>query len=375
MAGKWLWSAPGWPRFQWDLAALAEPLGAARRAQGRLEMLRSILDPALTREALGEVLKVEGLSTSAIEGQLLNPASVAASVARHLGLAPDPGAPLDREAEGLVGVMHDAVQGFKDQLSVEKLCAWQAGLFPEGAHRITVGALRAGEVFVASGPLGREVVHFEGVPKAALEAELAAFVAWFNGSRGNVEGLLRAGTAHLWFVTVHPFDDGNGRLARVLADVALAQDAGRADGLVRMSSRILKVRKDYYDLLQKTQTSVRGLDVTPWLSWFLEQMAAACGESERIIQRTLAKAKFWASHRTLDLNERQRKVLNRMLDAGPGGFEGGMNARKYAALTHSRNPTPSRDLAELVAWGCLVHVGGGGRSTAYDLPWEELVGS
>lgn len=376
MEANWIWNHPQWPRFQWDMGTLAEPLGAARRAQGRLEMLSGLLDPNLTREALAEVMKVEGVSTSAIEGEKLNPASVAASVARHLGLPWDPDVPLDRSADGLVSVMHDAVQGYKGTLTITKLCEWQSGLFPggwSGLSRVTAGELRPGEVIVASGPMGREIVHFEGVSRAHLESALKTFVDWFNSSKGQMDGLIRAGTAHLWFVTLHPFDDGNGRITRALTDMAIAQDESRSDGLFRMSSRILSVRNDYYDALQRAQRFHSGMDATPWLKWFLTQVSEACKESERIIQRTLAKAKFWAFHRDAALNERQRKVLNRMLDAGPSGIEGGMNARKYGSIAHSSKPTSSRDLAELLEHGCIVHVGGGGRSTAYDIPWAELL--
>lgn len=372
MTTNWIWNQPDWPHFTWDMAVLAEPLAVARRAQGRLDMAGTLLGADLSLEALAEVMKVEGISTSAIEGERLNPESVAASVARHLGMSFEAAQPLDPKAEGLVSVMQDSVQGWKTDLAVERLCGWQNALFPggwSGFHRVTVGGLRTGEVVVASGALGREVIHYQGVPSERLEAEMAAFVAWFNGSRGKVDGMVRAGVAHLWFVLVHPFDDGNGRVARALTDLASAQDGGGAGGLFRMSSRILAVRHEYYGALRE----VRSMDMTPWLVWFLSQVSEACGESERIIQRTLAKARFWATRQGSDLNERQRKALNRMLDAGPGGFEGGMNARKYCAMTRCSKPTASRDLGELLTQGYLVPAGGGGRSTAYGIPWKELM--
>lgn len=220
--------------------------------------------------------------------------------------------------------------------------------------------------------LGREVIHFEAVPRIRLEPELEAFLEWFNGSLDQVNGLLRAGTAHLWFVTLHPFEDGNGRIGRALTDMAVAQDNHQADGLFRMSSRILNVRKAYYDALQKAQRHSSGLDITTWLAWFLAQVAEASRESERIIQRTLAKAKFWSMHHDDGLNPRQRKALNRLLEAGPGGFEGGMTARKYQGLTHASKPSATRDLAELLARGCLVQTGAG-PSTAYALRWDQLL--
>lgn len=376
MAQKWIWAHPKWPHFIWDMGLLAEFLGSARKAQGRLQMVSQLLDPTLTREALAEVMKAEGISTSAIEGEKLDPESVAVSVARHLGLPWKRKVPLDQHAEGLVSVLHDAVQRSGEPLTIERLCEWQGALFPggrSGPHRVAAGSLRSGEVLVASGTLGRELIHFEGIPRNRLESELEAFLNWFDGSIGKVDGLVRAGIAHLWFVTLHPFEDGNGRIARVLTDLAIAQDEGGPGGLFRMSSRILKVRNEYYEVLQTAQTFGSRMNATPWLKWFLAQITGACQESEGIIQRSLAKAKFWSLHRDSDLNERQRKVLNRLLDAGPGGFEGGMNAQKYGAMTRSSKPTASRDLAELLMRGCLIHVGGGGRSTAYDIPWKELL--
>jgi len=377
MAPTWIWSLSDWPQFQWDMGVLAEALGAARRAQGRLELIGELLDPTLMQEALTETAKVEAISTSAIEGEKPNLALVTASVAQHLGLPRDSDASANGYEEGLVAMLFDSIESHAESLTVEMLCGWQKGLFPTGCsglYQVTVGELRPGEVMVASGPHGREVVHFQAVPREHLELELTAFMNWFNSTRGRMDGLIRAGIVHLWFVTLHPFDDGNGRISRALTDMALAQDGGRVNGLFRMSSRILRVRSEYYAMLEQTQHSHAEMDVTPWMQWFLAQVAEACSESEHIIQRTVAKAKFWATHRDHDLNERQRKVLNRVLDAGPGGFEGEMNARKYASITHSSKPTASRDLAELVAKGCLVHVGGGGRSTSYDIPWGKPVG-
>jgi len=377
MEAKWIWENPHWPEYTFEVSRLVARLGAARRAQGRLEMVVRLLDPALAREALAEAMKVEGLSTSAIEGEVLNPESIAASVARQLDLPRDPAVPLDPEAEGLVAVLHDAVQSFRGPLTLARLCGWQGGLFPGGwsdLHRVAAGRLRPGEVVVASGPVGRQTIHFEAVPRMRLEPEMDAFIAWFNGSQGSLDGLIRAGLAHLWLVTLHPFEDGNGRIARALTDMALAQDGGRPDGLIRMSARILAVRKEYYAALQEAQQPRHGLDATAWLGWFLTQLEAACAGSEQVIQKTLAKARFWSARRDLQLNERQRKVLNRLLDAGPGGFEGGLSARRYGSITHSSKPTATRDLKDLLDTGCLVSRGLGGRSTSFELPWEELLG-
>ena len=376
MGTRWIWQHPEWPRFKWDMGELAEPLAKATGAQGQLRMVGRVLDKNLTREALAEIIQLEGISTSAIEGEYLNPASVAASVARHLNLSWDRTSPLSRDADGLVGVLCDATERHAEPLSIERLCEWQKALFPEsrnGMGRIATGTLRPDEVVVQSGPIGRELVDFEGIPRKRLENDLEAFISWFNESRGSINGLVRAGTAHLWLVTLHPFEDGNGRLTRAVTDLALAQDEGRSDFLYRMSSRINAVKGEYYSALKQAQAFDDGMNVTPWLKWFLAQVPEACETSGKTVKRVLAKVAFWAQHRELDLNQRQRKVLNRLLDAGPSGFEGGINARKYENLAKTTKTTATRDLTDLVQAGCLVHVGGGGRSTSYDIPWDQLI--
>ena len=371
---RWIWQHPDWPQFHWNWQHLAEPLGDARQALGRLQMAGQILAPQAAREALLEVLAMEGVSSSAIEGERINPASMAASVARHLGLPVDAHAPMDRQAEGLAGVLWDALEYHTKPLSLERLCRWHRALFPESRPHLAVGMLRPGPVQVET-PISEEetLVHLLAVPRENLEVELKAFLAWFNGEPGlrPLDGLLRAGLTHLWFVTLHPFEDGNGRLARALTDLALAQ-ARNSDPLVRMSSRILQVRPEYYAALACAQAFSHGLEVTPWLRWFLEQVKEACAQSELVVRRTLAKGAFWAQHREDHVNERQRKALNRLLEAGPGGFEGGMTTRKYASLNHCSPITASRDLADLAATGCLAPMGRG-RSRAYDLVWDEFL--
>lgn len=372
---QWIWQHPDWPQFQWDMGALVAPLGRARQTQGRLNMAKDLLSPALAREALAEILKVEGISTSAIEGKHLNPASVAASVARHLGLPEQKSTPRSRDAEGLVSLLIDACEGYKDPMTMERLCSWQKALFPEGRsdlQSITVGHIRPSEVSVESGVIGRETVHFKAVPRASLEENLSSFLDWFNRSNGDLDGLIRAGVAHLWFVTIHPFEDGNGRITRAITDMAISQDENSSENLFRMSSRILKVKEDYYTALESAQNLQTGLVITPWLDWFLHQVESACIESEFIIKNTLCKAKFWAMHHEDNINPRQRKALNRLLDAGPEGFEGGLTNRKYANLTKTSPTTAFRDLDELVSLGCLLQGGAGGRSTSYDIPWGIL---
>jgi Fic family protein len=225
---------------------------------------------------------------------------------------------------------------------------------------------------VQSGVIGRETIHFLAVPGSRLEAELDLFINWFNKSRGAMDGLLRAGITHFWLVTLHPFEDGNGRVTRALTDMAIAQDEGRPDSLFRMSSRILEVRKEYYAALQAGQAFGNGQDLTPWLGWFLHQAEMACAGAEQTIRRTLAKARFWATHREDPVNERQRKVLNALLDAGPGGVVGGLTTGKYRGMAKASPATAFRDINDLLAAGCIVQNPGGGRSTSYDIPWESL---
>lgn len=373
MATKWIWQHPEWPKFSWDRGALAEPLTKAEGAQGRLRMLGQVLDPKMTKEALAEILKVEGISTSAIEGKHLDPASVATSVARHLGLSSPKGGPISRDAEGVISVLMDATARFQEPLTEARLCDWQKALFPESRDQrgIIVGDTREGWVGVMSGAFGREQVHFEAVPADSVKENLQGFLDWFN-TPAKEPAVVRAGIAHLWLVTIHPFDDGNGRVTRAVTDLALAQAEGRPDYLFRMSGRIESVKRDYYAALNHTQLFEGGMNITPWLGWFANQVAGACKDSEKVIQRTLAKATFWVRHRETDLNPNQRKVLNRLLDAGPDGFDGGMTAKKYAGLTKASIPTATRHLAELATLGCLIQKGGG-RSTSYDIPWEQYL--
>lgn len=370
---RWIWQRADWPVFTWQWDQLVGPLGMANQALGRLQMASRVLSPKAFQEVLAEILTLEGVSTSAIEGEKINPASMAASVARHLGLPVDGSAPIDRQAEGVGAVIADAMQNPRSPISQDRLCRWHRALFPESRPGIAVGMLRPGQVHVETRVSEEEsVVHFMAVPRARLEPELARFLEWFNAG-SPMDGLVRAGMAHLWFVTIHPFDDGNGRIARALTDLSLSQ-AYDSDPIVRMSTRILQVRPDYYAALEAAQAFDHGLDITPWLRWFLIQVAEACTQPELIIQRSLAKGTFWARNNDKQINERQRKVLNRLLDAGPDGFEGGMTTRKYVSLTRCSAITASRDLADLAGSGCLLVVGAG-RSTHYIIPWSTLMTS
>lgn len=368
---QWIWQKAQWPRFSWNEARIARSLSRARLSQGRLLGAVGLLDPDLSEEARVGVLVSEGLATSAIEGERLDVEAVRSSVARHLGL-PSGGLPTPpRPVDGLVEILLDATERHAEALTLDRLCRWQAALLPaghSGLRLIRTGSLRGSEPMqVVSQRKGRETVHFVAPERDRLEEELQLFLEWFADSPPHLDGLVRAGLTHLWFVTLHPFEDGNGRIARALTDMALAQDDGQPQRYFSLSARIEGERKAYYDTLESTQRG--GLNVTRWMSWFLEQTAAACETGESSVARVLAKARFWLHIQAVDVNDRQRKVLNRLLDAGPGGFEGGMTTRKYANLVGVSRATAYRELADLVGKRCLEAVGGGGRSTAYAIRW------
>ena len=369
---RWIWQDPEWPRLRWDQGALAPRLARARLAQGKALGAVRLLDAGLTLEAAAAILVEDGITTSAIEGERLDLDAVRSSVARHLGL-PTAGLPAPpRAVDGLIEVLLDATRRHDSPLTSERLFGWHAALFTtgrSGLHPIRAGALRGDEPMqVVSGGAGRERIHFVAPPRQGLEAELDNFLAWLAARPGELDGLLRAGLAHLWFVTLHPFEDGNGRLARAITDMALSQDERQPQRLFSLSAQILRERKAYYAVLERTQRA--GLDVTDWLGWFLDQVEASANAAERTMANTLAKAHFWVRHQGTDLNGRQRKVLNRLLDAGPEGFEGGITTRKYMSLTRTSRVTAYRELADLVAKGCLAPTGKGGRSSGYVIDWR-----
>jgi Fic family protein len=364
----WIWQHPEWPHFRWDSAALAQPLAAARRAQGELLGMGRLLDPDSDVLAQIEVLTSEGVATSAIEGERFDPRAVRSSLARRLGL-PTAGLPAPpRSVEGLVDLLLDATQKLRRPLSAGMLSNWQAALFPtgrSGLSRIRIGQLRgAAPMRIVSGPIERQRVHYEAPPRKGLGRELKRFLDWFNERPPDVDGLLRAGVAHAWFELIHPFEDGNGRVGRALLDRALAQDENRSTRLYSLSARFMAVRNDYYDALQAL--SVGTLDATAWLRWFLDQVVAACSESAHTVERVLEKARFWMRHGQSGLNTRQHKALNALLDAGPDGFVGGMTNKKYAHLNRVSPATAQRDLSDLAVRG-ILRTFGAGRSVRYDL--------
>lgn len=364
----WIWQRPEWPEFHWDSAGLAQLLAAARRAQGELSGMARLLDPDSDLRAQLEMLTSEGVATSAIEGERFDPNAVRSSLARRLGL-PTAGLPTPpRSVEGLADVLIDATQKLDKAATLQMLRNWQAALFPtghSGLTKIRVGELRgSAPMRVVSGPIGKQRVHYEAPPRKGLERELKRLLDWFNARPSDIDGLLRAGVAHAWFELIHPFEDGNGRVGRAFLDRALAQDEGRSTRLYSLSARFMAVRDEYYDALQTLSHGT--LDVTNWLRWFLDQIVAACADSARTVERVLAKARFWLRHGQSDLNARQRKALNALLDAGSGGFVGGMTNKKYAHLNRVSPATAQRDLAELTTRG-IFKARGGGRGVHYEL--------
>jgi Fic family protein len=362
----YIYQRPEWPRLTWNREQLAELLADVRHRQGRLLGRMEALGFPLRQEAVLQTLTSDVLKTSEIEGEKLDTEQVRSSIARRLGM--DIGAlhPVDRHVEGIVDMMLDATRRYDQKLTAERLFAWHAALFPTGRSgmtKIRTGAWRddrTGPMEVVSGPVGKEHVHFQAPPAAQLDGEMRRFLAWFNGT-ADIDPVLKAGVAHLWFVTIHPFDDGNGRVARAIADMALARSENSPQRFYSMSAQIQHDRVAYYDMLEKTQKGT--VDITPWLEWFLDCLRRAIDGAEQLLGGVLAKAQFWQHMQGVMLNERQRLVLNRLLD----GFDGHLTTSKYAKLTKCSQDTALRDILYLVDRGILVRNPKGGRSTSYAL--------
>ena len=365
---------PGWPDFTWDDSQLSQPLAELRHRQGRLLGRMEALGFNLRAEASLTMLTSDVLTSSAIEGEHLNPEEVRSSIARRLGIDVGGYIPASRDVEGIVEMMLDATQNYDQPLSDERLFGWHAALFPtgrSGMHRITVGAWRTGEagpMQVVSGPVGREKIHFEAPAAEPLNGEMSAFLNWFNAADYTLDPILKAAIAHFWFVTLHPFEDGNGRIARAIADMALARADQSKDRFYSMSSQIEGERKAYYWQLESQQHG--DLDITGWLKWFLGCLDRALSRAEEALESVLNKAKLWDAINRNPVNERQRLIINRMLD----GLKGHMNTSKHAKIAKCSNDTALRDIRDLVKRGILIQNPGGGRSTSYRLAHpDELV--
>ena len=357
---------PAWPQMHWQEERIAERLTALKYRQGWLRGRMEALGFELRLDAQLETLTEEAVRSSAIEGEVLNTEEVRSSVARRLGMASGGISVVDRHVDGVVEMTLDATQGYARPLTSERLFGWQAGLFSGGRNRlgrISVGEWRddsRGPMQVVSGPIGRERVHFEAPPADRIDEEMSAFLEWFNAP-ANMDGVLRSAMAHLWFVTIHPFEDGNGRIARAIADMALAGSEDSPQRFYSMSSQILRRRSAYYRILERTQRG--SVDVTGWMAWFLDCLAEAIAHSETALAVVLGKARFWERNAGASLNERQRRVINRLLD----GYDGRLTTTRWGAMTGCSQDTALRDITELMEIGILMRSEAGGRSTSYAL--------
>ena len=366
MKTKYIHNLKDWPKFRWDKERIAERLTAVCHRQGRLIGRMEALGFPLRSEAVLQTLTADVVKYSEIEGEVLDKEQVRSSLARRLGI--DIGAlkPSDRNVEGIVEMMLDATQSYDKPLSVERLFGWHASLFPAGRSgmtRIRIGTWRndaIGPMRVVSGPIGRERVHYQAPAAKRLNNEMRGFIEWFNG-RKQLDAVLKAGVAHLWFVTIHPFDDGNGRIARAIADMALARSENTPQRFYSMSAQIRAERNAYYDILETTQKG--GLDITDWLDWFLGCLDRAFGGAEKTLTTVLKKARFWEMYGGEQFNDRQRKIVNLLLD----GFEGKLTSSKWAALGKCSQDTASRDIDDLLKRQVLGKSASGGRSTSYSL--------
>lgn len=362
----YIYQSDNWPDFTWRLDELINLLGEVRNLQGRLSGRMESLGFDLRNEATLETLTLDVLKSTEIEGEYLNPDQVRSSIARRLGLEIAGSIESDRNVDGIVEMMLDATQNCFKPLSAERLFNWHASLFPtgrSGMYKITVANWRndsTGPMQVVSGAMGKEKVHYQAPDSLLLESEMSRFLDWFNNIT-ELDLVLKASIAHLWFVTVHPFEDGNGRIARALADMLLAQSDKSPQRFYSMSAQIRIERKQYYEILEKTQSG--NLDITDWIKWFLSCLVNALKSTDTILNRVLFKADFWTRHAKTVTNERQKKLLNKILD----GFEGKLTSSKWAKIARCSKDTAIRDINDLIKKNILKKEDAGGRSTSYEL--------
>ncbi len=366
---RYVWNLKEWPNFKWQNDKIINILSRARLVQGKLLSKISSMGFDHNQKSRSEILIEETIKTAAIEGVLFDKEAVKSSVARRLGL---PTAGLkhpDRNAEGLIDVILDATENYNKPLTLSRIKSWQAALFPtgySGLTKIEVGKWRSKDSMqVVSGPIAREKVHYEAPPGTKVASEMKLFLDWWKNEKKALDGLLRAGIAHFYFVSIYPFEDGNGRIARALTDMALAQDENLDRRCYSLSSRIMAERKAYYEILEKSQKG--SLDLTNWLQWFLNCFVHAIEDSEASIVKVMQKSLFWRKHAQTIFNKNQQKVINRLLDAGVGGFKGGLSTRKYVGMTKVSRATAYRDITDLVQKRVLKSNKAKGRSVSYEL--------
>ncbi len=361
----YIYQLPHWPRFTWDQERVGQLLAGISNRQGRLLGRMEAMGFQLKAEASLQTLTMDVLKSSEIEGELLDAGQVRSSIARRLGMEIAGLVPSDRHVDGVVEMLLDATQQFQEPLSAERLFGWHAALFPtgrSGMHKITVAAWRDHKkddpMQVVSGAMGKQQVHFEAPDADRLEEEMRQFINWFNEDK-HMDPVIKAAVAHLWFVTIHPFDDGNGRIARAIADMQLSRADRSSQRFYSMSAQIRKERREYYEILESTQKG--SMDISNWIIWFLECLDRALEASSETLFGVLKKARFWEKYAATDLNPRQRIILNKLLD----GFEGKLNTSKYAKITKTSTDTALRDIQDMMHKNILVKEEGGGRSTSY----------
>ena len=355
-----------WPNFTWNNDVLLPIISKVRNLQGKIIGKMESLGFDLSNEANLETLTLEVIKSTEIEGEFLNPEQVRSSIARRLGIEISVLIPSDRNVEGIVDLMFDATRNFDQNLSFDRLFSWHSALFPSGRsslYKITVGDWRTdstGPMQVVSGPLGKEKVHYQAIDSDLIEKEMNLFVNWCN-KNDEIEPLIKAGIAHLWFVTIHPFEDGNGRITRALTEMLLAQSDGSSQRFYSMSAQIRKERKNYYEILEKTQRE--SLNVTNWLVWFLNCLSNAIISAELTLSKVLNKANFWKLHATTIVNQRQQTMINKLLD----GFDGKLTTSKWARINKCSQDTALRDIQDLINKDILQKEHSGGRSTNYEI--------
>lgn len=360
---KYIYQYKDWPEFKWDNNKLLKLLAEIRHQQGKLIGSMEALGFDLRAEAMLSTMTLDIIKSNEIEGEILNPDQVRSSLAQRLGIDIGGLVPVDRDVDGVVEMMLDATQKYNEPINEDRLFGWHSCMFPSGRsglYKITVGGWRKGAMQVVSGAMGREKVHYEAPEAKALKKEMSTFFKWFNKEM-DIDPVIKSAIAHLWFVTIHPFDDGNGRIARAIADLQLARADGTEQRFYSMSAQIQKERNRYYEILESTQKGT--LDITNWIEWFLECLQRALSSTDEVLEKVLAKAHFWDSHKGNNFNDRQKRMLNKLLD----GFVGKLTTSKWAKINKCSQDTALRDIQDLIKQGVLEKEDAGGRSTSYVL--------
>jgi Fic family protein len=360
---KYIYQNKDWTQFTWHDKAINPVFGEVRNTQGKIIGQMNAVGFSAKEEATLNTLTLDVVKSSEIEGELLNYDQVRSSIARRLGINTAGIVPSSRHVEGVVEMMLDATQNYQKPLTQDRLFGWHAAIFPtgySGPYKIETGRYRTGEMQVVSGPMGKEKIHYEAVKSAQVKSEMEKFIIWFNSDE-KIDPVLKAAIAHFWFIIIHPFDDGNGRIARAITDMSLARAESSGERFYSMSGQILTERKRYYEVLQKVQHSTG--DITEWLVWFLLCLKNALQETENTMQKVLRKAEFWKLHEHTHINERQRKMLNKILD----GFVGKLQTSKWANISKCSTDTALRDIKDLVEKGVLQSEKQSGRNASYEL--------